>query len=812
MPLNGPPIPVDQTPESTRRHSIHQSETEYDRTPVNTAAPDIGGWTAGTVLLDQFRVIETLGTGGSGKVYHVEDIQTGIHYALKMPCISSIAGSLRQRLFFREIRNWMDLPPHPNLTGCRFFRTIQDHIAVFAEFVDGGSLDELINRQMIPDIRMILDIAIQIARGLEAAHASGVIHQDIKPGNILISTSGIAKITDFGLSRAHEILETAPLDLNLLQEPRTEPTVSRGIMTPSYCSIEQKERRSLDHRTDIWSYGLTILTMFTGPTWWKDGSAGQAILEKFKQTGPRNPYPPLPEPVRDVIATCLTIDPDDRWQSMREIIRRLTEIHSGLFGEEYPRKDVPVLIDRRDPVNTPVSLLPLAYRTPEEWLKKAVALSPVTAVSVKMNRKIPHKSRKGELLHDIETLEESLRLFGQVYGGGRRDLRDDIVYILLTIAQTHAAADNPAGAIHACDRAVDILEQAPGFGDPPPNLGLLADVLTLKGTMLAGMGDADGSMSAHGRAIDLSRVLLDAGQSSHASGRLVHACLSQSVSLGKTGRYAHAAEQAREAARMCGAYQNHMKPDDFQRLMAACRNSEANALQAAGQFEPAIGLYEEAARALERTARYDDTRKQEKLAVLSMNRASALVLAERFRDALEQAERAVHLLEKHIGELGRTEHHRDLAAALQHKAMALMGLDDLTAARSTIDRSIKIRERLYYTDGRAEVIHDLAMGLCSKGRILARSGNNEAALDVFRTCDELLQTGSVRSPDPINQVNRARCLRFRAEACMALERRDDALEALKLAIGILEEVVVREGHREFEWELKRIEDLMIQEH
>ncbi len=749
--INDKQTPIGKSGAENPLNRLSQPETKFDNTPVGKSDSDGTGWGPGTVLLGQFRILKSVGSGGSGRVYQVEDLQTGMQHAMKIPNVGTNAGSLRQRLFFREIRNWIDLPVHPNLSACRFFRTIDGRIAIFAEFVDGGSLDELINRQSLTNIQEILDVAIQIARGLDAAHSAGVIHQDIKPGNILISTEGVAKITDFGLSRAHEIL--APDDLPSLQTTQRtlDPTVSRGVMTPSYCSIEQKERRTLDRRSDIWSYGLTILTMFAGPTWWTDGAEGARILEKYIATSPRPPYPMLPESLRDVIESCLRVEPEDRWASMCDIIDRLIAIYREMFGIDYPRCPEGVFAVRGDAVgsdapSSSAPTVPLAYRTAAEWLKKAVDLSLEAARALKMNPKIPHKSRKSELLHDMETLEEALRIYGLEFGRGRRELRDDMVHLLLTIARTHFAADDLSGAVSACDRAVAIMEKPPIFGDPPFNPGLLADIFSMKGDLLAEAGDATGSMAAHDQSILLCRVLPDAQIRSNSISRMIHALLSKSTSCGKLNRSAVAAELAREAARICVENKHILKRDDYHRLMAASANNEANAMQSAGQYEAAIGLYEEACRAFENVERYDDTQKREKLAILSMNRASVMIRMGRYAEALELLNRSVELLGHQIDILGRTEHRRDLAAALQHRAMALLGIGKPVDAREAIDRSIEIRECLFYTGGRMEVSRELAKAFHCKGQILEQSGDVQEAQAFFARSAAL----SARTSRPVS--------------------------------------------------------------
>lgn len=760
--MNRDTTPIRNSGEGTDPNTA-KIETVFDPTPLDEGSGIPSGWTPGSIVLNQFKILKTAGSGGSGKVYHVEDLNSGIHYALKLPNIRLEAGSLRHRLFFREIRNWIDLPAHPNLAACRFFRTIEERIAIFSEFVEGRSLDELINRLMLPDLPKILGIAIQIARGLEVAHQAGVIHQDVKPGNVLVNQAGVVKITDFGLSRAIGNPED-PCRETGSRSAAVHPTVSCGVMTPSYCSIEQKERRVPDHRTDIWSYGLTILTMFTGPTWWNNGADGLEILNRYCRSAPRAPYPALPESVRDLIAKCLQPEPEARWGTMRDIRERLEELYRELTGENFRLTEWKTS-DESKPLRvkrTPV--LPLAYRTAADWLKKAAGLSAAAAAAIRVNSKITHKSRKSELLYELEVLEEAFRIYRMEYDKGRRHLQDDMIHLLLTTARTHSAAGNDPGALLAYDRAIDMMEQPPFFGDPPVNLGLLADAFGMKGSVLARTGDYDASMTAHDRGIELCRAIPVASDDYRRIPRLINALLGKSASCSRTGRYAEAAGIAREAARICVESRDRMKPDDFNGWMAACRNGEANALQRAGSLQPAIEGYDDAERSLEKMTRFNDTQKQEKLAILSMNRAAALVETGNFEQVSVNADRAVRLLQEHIDDLGRTEHLRDLATALQHRADAMTGMHRFSEAGSDIDRAIGILDKLYYDGGASETRFDMAKACCCKGKILAWSGSHREAVGWFDRAETFYGNPSPESTDPQILKHYARCLALRAES------------------------------------------------
>jgi serine/threonine protein kinase len=235
-----------------------------DKGQRGIAAPHT--WTKGQLLLDDFEVERVLGEGGMGAVYLVRSRSTEQVFAVKTILASRLGDPASQRLFFDELQTWIDLPEHPHLTACRFFRTVGEQVAIFAEYVARGTLATWIEKRKITDLEWALDKAIQFAWGLDAAHELGVIHQDVKPGNVLISAQGLVKITDFGLARAR-----AKAGERSVGRSGQSLLVSYGGLTPAYCSPEQADGRPLSRRTDVWSWGLSVLEMFTGGVTWAHG-------------------------------------------------------------------------------------------------------------------------------------------------------------------------------------------------------------------------------------------------------------------------------------------------------------------------------------------------------------------------------------------------------------------------------------------------------------------------------------------------------------------------------------------------------------
>jgi serine/threonine protein kinase len=184
-----------------------------------------------------------LGEGGMGTVYLlVRSQSTGQRFAVKKTWFRNEAS---QRNFLSELQTWLDLPEHPHLVACRFFRTVEAELAIFAEYVESGSLEACIAERRLTQLDHILDVAIQFAWGLHAAHELGLVHQDVKPGNVLMTPDSVAKVSDFRLARARAVAgeRGAGGGENLL--------MSCGGMTEAYCSPEQAAYHPLSRKTDL---------------------------------------------------------------------------------------------------------------------------------------------------------------------------------------------------------------------------------------------------------------------------------------------------------------------------------------------------------------------------------------------------------------------------------------------------------------------------------------------------------------------------------------------------------------------------------
>lgn len=291
-------------------------------------------WNEGDVILGVYEVRRLLGRGGMGSVYQVHHRGWDTDLAVKWPRPEALTAKRGAELFERECETWVNLGLHPNITACYYIRRLGGIPRVFAEFVSGGNLAYWIRHGKLyqgpNSLARLIDVAIQIAWGLRFAHAQGIIHLDMKPANVLLTPDGAAKVTDFGLARAFHL---AAMDEGKAAA-RGGP---RG--TPAYNSPEQASREQTTPATDMWSWGLVVLEMFTGEVTWMAGPQALQAFENYLELGAeRTEIPEMPGPMAELLRKCFQDDPTKRPANMGEIIGVLESVYQDACGTPYPRR------------------------------------------------------------------------------------------------------------------------------------------------------------------------------------------------------------------------------------------------------------------------------------------------------------------------------------------------------------------------------------------------------------------------------------------------------------------------------------------
>ena len=184
-------------------------------------------------------------------------------------------GYAKKKQFVAECENWINLGLHPNIVSCYYVREIGGVPSIFSEWMDGGSLKDRIQDGSLYEgaeeevQKRILDIAIQAARGLQYSHENGLIHQDMKPGNLLLSKNWDAKIADFGLAKVKEQLDE-----------KSDAAKTTGY-TLAYCPAEQANHETPQKWMDVYAWALTVLEMYTGKRLWETGAEAKEHYERL---------------------------------------------------------------------------------------------------------------------------------------------------------------------------------------------------------------------------------------------------------------------------------------------------------------------------------------------------------------------------------------------------------------------------------------------------------------------------------------------------------------------------------------------------
>ena len=379
--------------EAQRRLSNMQPEADNNPTPAQKRSDemltepekatemDSTDIRKGETLLETYHVESDAFEGGMGAVWRVHHTGWDVDLALKRPKSSAFRTEKQKKNFTGECEAWINLGLHPNIVACYYVREIEGVPAIFSEWMENGSVEDHIkdgslyvgSRKEVQE--RLLDIAIQFARGLHYAHENGLIHQDVKPDNLLVTDHWEAKVSDFGLAKARASLSDK-MTVNLVSDDVTMITPSGG-KTPAYCSPEQAASKRLTRRTDIYSWAVSILEMYLGRKPWAHGRelTGQMVGVVCEDYFAMCQERPIPNTMQELLKKCLAQETKNRPRDFASVEKTLLKIYHEVTGKDYPRPAPKAFVDNADSLNNR-ALSFLDLERPEEaerlWARAAL--------------------------------------------------------------------------------------------------------------------------------------------------------------------------------------------------------------------------------------------------------------------------------------------------------------------------------------------------------------------------------------------------------------------------------------------------------
>lgn len=265
-----------------------------------------------------YTIIDLIGKGGMGEVYLAEDTRLDRKVALKILPTAFALDEERMRRFLREAKAASALN-HPNILTIYENGEADGINYIASEFVEGGSLSERVRHGTL-GLEAVLDIAVQTASALQAAHEAGIVHRDIKPDNVMVRPDGVVKLLDFGIAKLSQTIQDTGTAAGMI------------IGTANYMSPEQARGKAVDPRSDIFSFGLVLYEMLAGKKAFEADNAIDAVsyLLHNEPTPLRQLLPGLPPEIESIVDKAIKKDREERYQSTKELLAELKEVRQEL--------------------------------------------------------------------------------------------------------------------------------------------------------------------------------------------------------------------------------------------------------------------------------------------------------------------------------------------------------------------------------------------------------------------------------------------------------------------------------------------------
>ena len=640
----------------------------------------------GQIILDDFQVEKLLGEGGTGRVYLFSSQSTGSRFAVKH--LKGLSESERRK-FLTQLQPWIDLPAQANLVPCRFVRNLGDELLIFVEHVESGSLKQWIEEGKLyvgdpgTALARMLGVAMQFAWGLHCLHERHLVHQRVKPANVMMLPDGTPRIRDLGLAnlggRGH----------------RSDAADARQYEAP-----EQAAGQAVSRATDLWSWGLSVLEIFAGRVTWNSGPAAADALEAYlRERGPESPIPEMPLGLVVLLMGCFQPEPAMRWGNLAAVIEKLKVIYAQVTKTDYAPK-----------LNT-----------------EGVARQPDVAV-------------------ELAAHGETKRLYARLLRAGRNELRSDLAMLCLEMARLHLATGAGAGTLPEYDQAIAIYDRLVNQEGQRELAEDLASACLGKARVVSDLGDLRAAVALYDQAITIWERLVNQEGRRELANELAGLYFNKANALGELGDQRGAVTLYDQALAIRVRLVSQEGRVELANDLAMVLMNKANLVGALKDPRGAIALYDQVIAIRERLVNQEGRRElANDLAMVLMNKANALGDLGDQRGALAFYDQAIAIRERLVNQEGRHELADDLATVYMNKAVTLGDLRDHRAAVALFDPAAAIWEKLMAHQGRRELAEKLARLKASRGESLIALGEKANGLQDLRAAQSLLETEIVRT-------------------------------------------------------------------
>ncbi len=352
--------------------------------------------------IDSYQIVSLLGAGGMGVVYRARDTRLGRDVAIKVLPSVFATDADRLRRFEQEARAAGQLN-HPNILAIYDVGTHQGSPYIVCERLDGETLRDRLKGTVLPQ-RKAIEVAMQVARGLAAAHEKGIVHRDLKPENLFLTQDGRLKILDFGLAKLTRTQGDGSRTVSTESRAGTFPGVVLG--TVGYMAPEQVQGEAVDHRADLFNFGAILYEMLSGQRAFQGKSDVETMHAIVKEEPPdlATLNPPIPSALQRIIRHCLEKSPQERYQSASDIAFDLEMLADPASTSPAPQAERAKKRERfawiaAAVLSLAVMVLAIAYfrHAPTEMTALHVSLSPPEKMTFPIGQ-VPAISPDGQRL------------------------------------------------------------------------------------------------------------------------------------------------------------------------------------------------------------------------------------------------------------------------------------------------------------------------------------------------------------------------------------------------------------------------------